>query len=204
MEYLVYISIGFFLGGITGFFVTKIFNKRYLQDRISSADKILIDAQIEAENIKNNKILQAKEKFLDLKSQHEKYILSKEAENKEKKQNLKLKESEVDLKSKKIEKLKLDLEDKIKTFNKKNDSIDKKKLEIDKIQKNQIKEIEKIAGYSANQARDELLKVLKDEVRSQALEISQNIIDEPKLSAKQEAKKNCNNLNSKIRHRGSD
>ena len=189
MEYLVYISIGFFLGGITVFFITKIFNKRYLQDRISSADKILIDAQIEAENIKNNKILQAKEKFLDLKSQHEKYILSKEAENKEKKQNLKLKESEVDLKSKKIEKLKLDLEDKIKTFNKKNDSIDKKKLEIDKIQKNQIKEIEKIAGYSANQARDELLKVLKDEVRSQALEISQNIIDEAKLSAKQEAKK---------------
>ena len=189
MEYLVYISIGFFLGGITVFFITKIFNKRYLQDRISSADKILIDAQIEAENLKNNKILQAKEKFLDLKSQHEKYILSKEAENKEKKQNLKLKESEVDLKSKKIEKLKLDLEDKIKTFNKKNDSIDKKKLEIDKIQKNQIKEIEKIAGYSANQARDELLKVLKDEVRSQALEISQNIIDEAKLSAKQEAKK---------------
>ena len=189
MEYLVYISIGFFLGGMTSFFINKIFNKKYLQDIKSSADKILIDAQVEAENIKNNKILQAKEKFLDLKSQHEKYILSKDAENKEKKQNLKLKESEVDLKSKKIEKLKLDLEDKIETFNKKNDSIDKKKLEIDKIQKNQIKEIEKIAGYSANQARDELLKVLKDEVKSQALEISQNIIDEAKLSAKQEAKK---------------
>ena len=189
MEYLVYILIGFFLGAMTGFFISKIFNKKYVQDIKSSADKILIDAQIEAENIKNNKILQAKEKFLDLKSQHEKYILSKDAENKEKKQNLKLKESEVDLKSKKIEKLKLDLEDKIETFNKKNDSIDKKKLEIDKIQKNQIKEIEKIAGYSANQARDELLKVLKDEVKSQALEISQNIIDEAKLSAKQEAKK---------------
>ena len=189
MEYLVYISIGFFLGAMTVFFISKIFNKKYIQDIKSSADKILIDAQIEAENIKNNKILQAKEKFLDLKSQHEKYILSKDAENKEKKQNLKLKESEVDLKSKKIEKLKLDLEDKIETFNKKNDSIDKKKLEIDKIQKNQIKEIEKIAGYSANQARDELLKVLKDEVKSQALEISQNIIDEAKLSAKQEAKK---------------
>ena len=189
MEYLVYITIGFFVGGMTSFFISKIFNKRYFENVKSSADKILNDAQVEAENLKNNKILQAKEKFLDLKSQHEKYILSKDAENKEKKQNLKLKESEVDLKSKKIEKLKLDLEDKIETFNKKNDSIDKKKLEIDKIQKNQIKQIEKIAGYSANQARDELLKVLKDEVRSQALEISQNIIDEAKLSAKQEAKK---------------
>ena len=87
MEYLVYISIGFFLGAMTGFFISKIFNKKYLQDIKSSADKILIDAQIEAENIKNNKILQAKEKFLDLKSQHEKYILSKEAENKVKNLN---------------------------------------------------------------------------------------------------------------------
>ncbi len=189
MEYLVYISIGFFFGGMTSFFVSKIFNKKYFDDIKSSADKILKDTQVEAENLKNNKILQAKEKFLELKSQHEKYILSKDAENKEKKQNLKLKESELDLKSKKIEKLKLDLEDKIETLNKKSHSVDKKKSEIDKIQKNQIKEIEKIAGYSANQARDELLKVLKDEVRSQASEISQNMIDEAKLSAKQEAKK---------------
>ena len=189
MEYLVYISIGFFFGGMTSFFVSKIFNKKYFDDIKSSADKMLKDTQVEAENLKNNKILQAKEKFLELKSQHEKYILSKDAENKEKKQNLKLKESELDLKSKKIEKLKLDLEDKIETLNKKSHSIDKKKSEIDKIQKNQIKEIEKIAGYSANQARDELLKVLKDEVRSQASEISQNMIDEAKLSAKQEAKK---------------
>jgi len=189
MEYLVYISIGFFLGGMTSFFVSKIFNKKYFDDIKSSADKMLKDTQVEAENLKNNKILQAKEKFLELKSQHEKYILSKDAENKEKNQILKLKESELDLKSKKIEKLKLDLEDKIETLNKKSHSIDKKKSEIDKIQKNQIKEIEKIAGYSANQARDELLKVLKDEVRSQASEISQNMIDEAKLSAKQEAKK---------------
>ena len=189
MEYLVYISIGFFFGGMTSFFVSKIFNKKYFDDIKSSADKILKDTKVEAENLKNNKILQAKEKFLELKSQHEKYILSKDAENKEKKQNLKLKESELDLKSKKIEKLKLDLEDKIETLNKKSHSVDKKKSEIDKIQKNQIKEIEKIAGYSANQARDELLKVLKDEVRSQASEISQNMIDEAKLSAKQEAKK---------------
>ena len=189
MEYLVYISIGFFLGGMTSFFVSKIFNKKYFDDIKSSADKMLKDTQVEAENLKNNKILQAKEKFLELKSQHEKYILSKDAENKEKNQILKLKESELDLKSKKIEKLKLDLKDKIETLNKKSHSIDKKKSEIDKIQKNQIKEIEKIAGYSANQARDELLKVLKDEVRSQASEISQNMIDEAKLSAKQEAKK---------------
>ena len=51
------------------------------------------------------------------------------------------------------------MEEKIKTFDKKNESVEKKKQEIEKILKNQVKEIEKIAGYSANEAKDELLKI---------------------------------------------
>ncbi|MEL0185760.1 MAG: ribonuclease Y [Flavobacteriaceae bacterium] len=189
MNELIYIVIGSLIGGVTLFIINKISNKKSVDNAKTSADKILNEARAEADNIKNNKILQAKEKFLELKSEHEKYILSKNAEHNDKNQNLKLKENEVNQKSKKIEKLKTDLEEKIKTFDKKNESVEKKKLEIEKILKNQVKEIEKIAGYSANEAKDELLKILKDEVKSQALEISQNIIDEAKLSAKQEAKK---------------
>tara|TARA_B100001287_G_scaffold24049_1_gene17540 strand:- start:2522 stop:4075 length:1554 start_codon:yes stop_codon:yes gene_type:complete len=189
MNELIYIVIGSLIGGVTLFIINKISNKKSVDNAKTSADKILNEARAEADNIKNNKILQAKEKFLELKSEHEKYILSKDSEHNDKKQNLKLKENEVNQKSKKIEKLKTDLEEKIKTFDKKNESVEKKKLEIEKILKNQVKEIEKIAGYSANEAKDELLKILKDEVKSQALEISQNIIDEAKLSAKQEAKK---------------
>ena len=189
MNELIYIVIGSLIGGVTLFIINKISNKKSIDNAKTSADKILNEARAEADNLKNNKILQAKEKFLELKSEHEKYILSKDSEHNDKKQNLKLKENEVNQKSKKIEKLKTDLEEKIKTFDKKNESVEKKKLEIEKILKNQVKQIEKIAGYSANEAKDELLKILKDEVKSQALEISQNIIDEAKLSAKQEAKK---------------
>ena len=189
MNELIYIVIGSLIGGVTLFIINKISNKKSVDNAKTSADKILNEARAEADNIKNSKILQAKEKFLELKSEHEKYILSKDADHNVRKQNLKLKENEVNQKSKKIEKLKTDLEEKIKTFDKKNESVEKKKLEIEKILKNQVKEIEKIAGYSANEAKDELLKILKDEVKSQALEISQNIIDEAKLSAKQEAKK---------------
>ena len=164
-------------------------SKKSIDYAKSRANKILNEAHSEAENIKNNKILQAKEKFLELKSEHEKYILSKNAEHNDKNQYLKLKETEVKQKLKKIEKLKAEFEEKIKSFNKKNETVEKKKLEINKVLRNQVKEIEKIAGYSAKQAKDELFKILKDEVKSQALEISQNIIDEAKLSAKQEAKK---------------
>ena len=186
MNELIYIVIGSLIGGVTLFIINKISNKKSVDNAKTSADKILNEARAEADNIKNSKILQAKEKFLELKSEHEKYILSKDADHNDRKHS---KSQKLNQKSKKIEKLKTELEEKIKTFDKKNESVEKKKLEIEKILKNQVKEIEKIAGYSANEAKDELLKILKDEVKSQALEISQNIIDEAKLSAKQEAKK---------------
>ena len=189
MSELIYIVIGSLIGVIIFFTINKILNKKSIDYAKSRANKILNEAHSEAENIKNNKILQAKEKFLELKSEHEKYILSKNAEHNDKNQYLKLKETEVKQKLKKIEKLKAEFEEKIKSFNKKNETVEKKKLEINKVLRNQVKEIEKIAGYSAKQAKDELFKILKDEVKSQALEISQNIIDEAKLSAKQEAKK---------------
>ncbi len=189
MSELIYIVIGSLIGVIIFFTINKILNKKSIDYAKSRANKILNEAHSEAENIKNNKILQAKEKFLELKSEHEKYILSKNAEHNDKNQYLKLKETEVNQKLKKIEKLKAEFEEKIKSFNKKNETVEKKKLEINKVLRNQVKEIEKIAGYSAKQAKDELFKILKDEVKSQALEISQNIIDEAKLSAKQEAKK---------------
>ena len=133
--------LGSLIGGVTLFIINKISNKKSIDNAKTSADKILNEARAEADNIKNNKILQAKEKFLELKSEHEKYILSKNAEHNDKKQNLKLKENEVNQKLKKIEKLKAEFEEKIKSFNKKNETVEKKKLEIDKVLRNQIKEL---------------------------------------------------------------
>jgi len=94
MNELIYIVIGSLIGGVILFIINKISNKKSIDNAKTSADKILNEARAEADNIKNNKILQAKEKFLELKSEHEKYILSKDAEHNDKKQNLKLKENE--------------------------------------------------------------------------------------------------------------
>ena len=103
MNELIYIVIGALIGGITLFIINKISKKKSIDNAKSSADKMLNEARAEAENLKNNKILQAKEKFLELKSEHEKYILSKDAEHNDKKHNLKFKENEVNQKSKNIE-----------------------------------------------------------------------------------------------------
>ena len=189
MNEIIFIVIGVAIGFTVTYLLKKASNKKLLSESQTEAQKIISNAKNEAENLKANKIFQAKEKFLELKSEHEKYILSKESEHNEKKQDLKNLESEIKQKSKKVDKLKIELDEKISTFTKKTESLEKKNKEIDKIKKDQVQQIEKISGYTADEAKEELLKILKDEVKSQALEISQNIIDEAKLSAKQEAKK---------------
>ena len=66
MNELIYIVIGALIGGITLFIINKISKKKSIDNAKSSADKMLNEARAEAENLKNNKILQAKEKFLEL------------------------------------------------------------------------------------------------------------------------------------------
>ena len=69
MNELIYIVIGSLIGGVTLFIINKISNKKSVDNAKTSADKILNEARAEADNIKNSKILQAKEKFLDLKEE---------------------------------------------------------------------------------------------------------------------------------------
>ena len=61
MNELIYIVIGSLIGGVTLFIINKISNKKSVDNAKTSADKILNEARAEADNIKNSKILQAKE-----------------------------------------------------------------------------------------------------------------------------------------------
>ena len=135
MNEIIFIVIGVAIGFTVTYLLKKVSNKKLLSESQTEAQKIISNAKNEAENLKANKIFQAKEKFLELKSEHEKYILSKESEQNEKKQDLKNLESEIKQKSKKVDKLKSELDEKISTFTKKTESLEKKNKEIDKIKK---------------------------------------------------------------------
>ena len=67
--------------------------------------------------------------------------------------------------------------------------LEKKQVEIDKIRKNQIEQLEQVSNLSADQAKSQLIENLRDEAKTEALEIVQKTIEEAKLTAKQEAKK---------------
>ena len=155
----------------------------------SKQDSILKIAKEEGESIKKEKILQAKEKFLELKENHEKVINSRERKMQEKEISFKQKDKAINLKieeynrkDKQVKLLKENLENQLAI-------IEKKEKELNKKSKNQIEELEKLSGYSSEDAKSQLIKALKDEAKTDAMAFIKDIKDEAKLNASKDAKK---------------
>ena len=193
-EIFTFLNIIITLVGITvGFLISKILEKssasKTLVNAKKEAQRIIKLSEIEAENLRKDKIFQAKERFLELKSEHEKHILNREKDLTEIQKRVKDKESLVSNELAINKKNNQSLTDKIDSFNKKIELFEKKNVQVEKMQKEQIDKLEKISSLSASDAKKELLETLKEETKTAALELTQNIIEEAKLSARQDAKK---------------
>ena len=193
MEITTNLIIALSTGFILGIFFLRALNKNkslgLLSKAKKDAKKIINDAEQNGENIKKNKILQAKEKFLELKSEHEKIIFSREDKVKILERDTALKESKIDSLIKKKELLNSELEIKIENFERKSSSLNKKEEEIEIVQKTQIKQLEEISGLTKNEAKESLLKSLKIEADNDALVYAKKKMEEADLSVKENAKK---------------
>ena len=193
MEITTNLIIALSMGFILGIFFLRVLNKNkslgLLSKAKKDAKKIINDAEQTGENIKKNKILQAKEKFLELKSEHEKIIFSREDKVKILERDTALKESKIDSLIKKKELLNSELEIKIENFERKSSSLNKKEEEIEIVQKTQIKQLEEISGLTKNEAKESLLKSLKIEADNDALVYAKKKMEEADLSVKENAKK---------------
>ena len=180
-------------GLVTGLIISKLLEKTSITKSFENAKKeaenILKSASIEGENIKKDKIFQAKEKFLELKSDHEKHILNREKNLTDVQKRIKDKESQVSNELSINKKNNQSLSDKISSFDKKLELLDKKSDQVNKLHKEQVEKLEKLSSMSALEAKKELVQSLKEEAKTEALELTQNIIEDAKLSARQEAKK---------------
>jgi ribonuclease Y len=181
------------VGIAVGFLISKILEKssasKTLFNAKTEAQRIIKSSEVEAENLRKDKIFQAKERFLELKSEHEKHILNREKDLTEIQKRVKDKESLVTNELAINKKNNQSLNDKINSYNKKIELFEKKNVQVEKMQKEQINKLEKISSLSASQAKKELMETLTEETRTEALELTQNIIEEAKLSARQDAKK---------------
>ncbi|MBE0393096.1 ribonuclease Y [Flavobacterium sp. PL002] len=181
------------IGIIVGFGIAKIIEKSNISNLIKNAKKeassILKDAKVEAENIKKDKILQAKEKFIELKSEHEQVILSRDKKVAEVEKRIRDKESQISNELSKTKKVNDDFINKTNDFNAKIDVLDKRQIEVDKLHQSQLQQLEVISGLSAEEAKNQLVEGLKSEAKSKAMSHIQDTIEEAKLTAQQEAKK---------------
>lgn len=180
------IIIGVVLGVVVGAVIVFILQKSVLKSKTAS---ILKEAEAEGESIKKDKIIQAKERFLHLKEEHEKKTRERERQlqsiedrTKSKEKNLNQKIEEVNRKNKNIDHQKDEIEKQLAV-------VENKRQEIDKTHQKQVNELSKISGYSVDEAKQQLVESLKDEARTDAMAYVKDIVDEAKINATKEAKK---------------
>jgi ribonuclease Y len=174
------------IGLVAGALVAVVIQSFLLKGR---KEQILKEAEKEAENLKQQKILQAKEKFLKLKEDHEskmkdreRKLQSSEDRTRSKEKNLSKKIEEVNRKDKALAKAQSTMDNKLA-------AIDAKQKEIDKFHQKTVDELSKISGISADEAKTRLMEALKDEARTSAMASINEIMEEAKLNANREAKK---------------
>ena len=190
---ILYIVGGVVFGFILGLIITKSMGKgrasKLMKDAEIESKSILKQAKTDAEALKKDKILQAKEKFIELKAEHEKVILSRDKKMAESEKRIRDKESQISNELSKAKKSSQSLESKIKDYDFRLEFLEKKKVEVEKAHKSQIKQLEVISQLSAEEAKEQLVESLKEEAKTDAMAFVQDRLEEAKLTAQQEAKK---------------
>ncbi|MDX1272768.1 ribonuclease Y, partial [Bizionia paragorgiae] len=187
------IVAGVAVGSLIGFIIAKILERNNASKLIKGAKKtasnILRDAKSEGESIKKDKILQAKEKFIELKTEHEKVLFSRDKKISDIEKRTRDKESQISNELSKVKKINAEIESKIKDYDSKLELLEKKQDEVDRIHKSKIEQLEVISSLSAEEAKAQLIDSLRNQAKSDAMAYIQDKLEEAKLTAQQDAKK---------------
>ena len=171
------------VSGLTGAIIVQ---KAILK---SKTLKVLKDAEIDGENIKKEKILQAKERFLKLKEEHESKIKERDRRIQSSEDRAKAKENKLDNRLSELTKKERQLEKTSSDYEAKYKGLEIRMKELDKTQEKRVSELSKISGMSAEEAKKNLMEALKDEARTAAMAEIKEITEEAKLNGNKEARK---------------
>ncbi|APD07369.1 ribonuclease [Flavobacteriaceae bacterium UJ101] len=191
------IIIGILVGLVIGLGIAYTLLKNTIrkssQDLISKSESkakgIVRDAQKDAETIKKEKILQAKEKFIELKAKHEQSVNQREKKMVDAEKRIKDKEHKLNEDLKNNKRVTADLEKKTKDYNNRLDVLKIRQEEVEGAYKEHVEALERISGYSAEEAKAELVQALKEEARTNAQAFVQETMEEAQMTAKKEAQK---------------
>ncbi len=180
-------------GAILGALVTRFFvksgNKKILEEAEEKAKSIIKEAELKSENIKKEKVIEAKEKFLKMKSDFEEEVSRKKNQILTNENKLKQRDSQLSKQIEKNKRLEAELESEKENLAAQLEIVKRKKEDLDKAKSQQVAALEKISNLSADEAVEQLKSALEDEARTKASSHIKEIIEEAKLTSTKEAKK---------------
>jgi len=189
LGYVFAVIAGIAIGVVVGRFLLRNLLKQQEVAAQNKVKKILKDAENNAEILKKNKLLEAKEKFLQLKAEHEQEVNAKNNTINQRENTMKQKEQSVNQRMENFNKKEQELDRQKSNLEKQTDLAVKKQEEVEVLKNQHLKQLETIAGLSAEEAKEQLVENLKQEARTQAMMQVKDIVDEAKLTASKEAKK---------------
>ena len=187
--YIIIAIAALIIGIIAGKLIFAKDTRKKVEEAEQHAQNLLKEAELRAETVRKEKELAAKERFVQLKSEHDKEVLEKTRRANETENRARQKEQAITQKTEQLDK-QLKENDVIKqNLNKQIEVINNKQAQLDKHQEEHNRRLEKISGLTAEEAKAQLIEGLKQEAHSQALAFQQEIVDEAKQKANKEARK---------------
>lgn len=177
------------IGIIVGKFLFNKNTQKLIEDAEAQAERIIKDGQTQAETLKEKKLLEAKEKFLQLKSEHEKDVFQRNQKLTEAENRTKQKEKELSDKTQLAQKQVQEYDVKKQNLDRQLEVVSKKQEELGKQHDEHIKKLEKVANLKAEDAKKELIEAITNEAKTDAMAHVQEIVEEAKLKASKEAKR---------------
>jgi ribonuclease Y len=170
------------LGGVIMWVITNTLLK-------SRTQNIIKEAEAEAKVLRDNKMLEVKEKYLTLKNEYEAQVNQRNAKMQQAEARLKQREMQLNQLQSELQKSKSETDSVKENLNNQLDIIEKRKQELEKIQKQAHDQLEVISGLSAQEAKEKLIESLKEEAKTDAMSYINEIMEEAKMTANKEAKR---------------
>lgn len=186
---LIPVVITFIIGLLLGGLLKKGKHKALLNTAKQHADQILKKAKLDAETIKKEKQLQAKEHFIELKSDYDRALHQREKKINQIETHARQMQSDAQKQTKKNSELKRALEEQLSLLEKKHSLLTNQEHVLEEKIKIQISKLEKISTLSAEEAKTQMMESLKEKVEASAISFIRTSVEEAKLTAEQEAKK---------------
>ena len=160
----------------------------YLIFRFNSKG-ILRKAEEEAAVIKKNKIVEAKEKFIALKLEHENQVRQAEQKLHQQEQRQQQREQQLNQKQSEVQRAQNELNTQRQNLENQQKAVEHKAQEVERLHQKAEQQLEQISGLSADEAKKQLVDALKDEAKTAAMAYINDTMDEARLTANKEAKK---------------